>query len=262
MRIAEKLTTIAENQQKVFAAGKAEGKAEAEAHNAAILTDCNAVLPDKGVEPADTLEQVPQRIGEIQSYADGYDIGVEDGKQAEYDRSWDAYQENGNRYEYQYAFYSDWWTDNVYNPKYPINATGGNGINSMFMNNNSITDTKVPIVVGTANSKRTATQAFNNCKKLKIIRLVDFTNASAAVNTFYRCDDLEEIRFVGSISISISFADSSKLSAESVQNITDHLADLTGKEAQTLTFNWVVYDILTEEQQATITAKNWTLVRA
>ena len=63
MRIAEKLTTIAENQQKVFAAGKAK----AEAHNAAILTDCNAVLPDKGVEPADTLAQVPQRIEEIQS---------------------------------------------------------------------------------------------------------------------------------------------------------------------------------------------------
>jgi len=33
---------------------------------AEFLTDCNAVLPTKGVSPADTLEQVPRRIGEIQ----------------------------------------------------------------------------------------------------------------------------------------------------------------------------------------------------
>lgn len=49
MSIAEKLTTIAENEQKALAA----------------FGEINAALSTKGVETADTLEQVPRRIGEI-----------------------------------------------------------------------------------------------------------------------------------------------------------------------------------------------------
>ena len=123
-----------------YTAGYTEGEKDAttaaEAHNAAILTDCNAVLPDKGVKPAETLAQVPQRIEEIQSYSDGYDVGLEDGKQSEYDRFWDTFQEKGKRKTYNHAFYVPHtsyatalpcWNDDTFRPKYPITCRAGNG---------------------------------------------------------------------------------------------------------------------------------------
>lgn len=65
MSIAEKLTTIAENEQKVF----------------------------------------------------------DSGKQAEYDKFWDKYQENGNRTNYEYAFTGAGWNDETFKPKYDIVPT-------------------------------------------------------------------------------------------------------------------------------------------
>lgn len=71
---------------------------------------------------------------------------------------------------------------------------------------------------------------------------------------------LEEIRFAEkSIKQNISFANCANLSDLSAQSIIDGLADLTGQTAQTLTVHKTVGEKLTEEQKATITAKNWTL---
>lgn len=65
MSIAEKLTTIAENEQKVF----------------------------------------------------------DSGKQAEYDKFWDSYQENGNRTNYEYCFSGRGWNDETFKPKYDMVVT-------------------------------------------------------------------------------------------------------------------------------------------
>lgn len=70
MSVADKLTTIAENQQKVYDAGYNKGKA--------------------------------------------------DGRQAEYDRFWDDYQQNGNRNDYKNAFSGTGWTEETLKPKYPV----------------------------------------------------------------------------------------------------------------------------------------------
>ena len=72
---------------------------------------------------------------------------------------------------------------------------------------------------------------------------------------------LEYIRFAAnSIKLNITFRQSAKLTTESVQSIIDGLADLTGSSAQTLTLHATVGAKLTDEQKATITAKNWALV--
>ena len=65
MSIAEKLTTIAENERKVF----------------------------------------------------------DSGKQAEYDKFWDDYQQNGNRTNYEYCFSGRGWNDETFKPKYDIVPT-------------------------------------------------------------------------------------------------------------------------------------------
>lgn len=107
------------------------------------------------------------------------------------------------------------------------------------------------------------TNLFSNCKKLKeILGELDFGNGTATsyINTFYNCSSLETVRFKqGSIKLSLSFAQSSLLSSESIQSIIDGLADLTDETAQTLTLHADVKAKLTEEQTTAITAKNWIL---
>lgn len=89
MTDADKHTTIAENQHRIYQAGY-----------------------DKGVS---------------EGSAEDYEKGVEDGKKAEYDTFWDELQGYGNRSSYAYAFWQNWWNDKNYNPKYPlVSSTAGN----------------------------------------------------------------------------------------------------------------------------------------
>lgn len=78
MSIAEKLTQVAENMQKVYDAGKAAG-----------------------------------------GFSDGYEAG----QKAEYDRFWNAYQQNGNATDYQYAFAGSRWNAETFKPKYDLKPT-------------------------------------------------------------------------------------------------------------------------------------------
>lgn len=82
MTMAEKLTTIAENQQKVYDAGYAAGSS----------IDYDTV------------------------FAEGYTQGKKD----EHDTFWDTYQENGTRTDYQYAFAYGGWRNACFKPKYPL----------------------------------------------------------------------------------------------------------------------------------------------
>ena len=45
----------------------------------------------------------------------------EAGKKAEYDVFWGTLQNNGEPKSYNWCFSGPSWTDEVYNPKYPIN---------------------------------------------------------------------------------------------------------------------------------------------
>lgn len=100
---------------------------------------------------------------------------------------------------------------------------------------------------------------FNGAKVLKEVKgILDYTNVTQCSGAFNICYELEEIRFKeNSIGVSISFSHSSKLTAESVQSIIDGLA--TVETAQTLTLNSAI--VLTDEQKAQISSKNWTLVQ-
>lgn len=80
--IAEKLTAIAENQQKVYDAGYTAGS---------------------GID-YDTV------------FAEGREQGEKDA----YDAFWDVYQQNGTRTNYSNAFAGHGWDDAVFKPKYPL----------------------------------------------------------------------------------------------------------------------------------------------
>ena len=55
----------------------------------------------------------------------------EAGQKSEYDRFWDAYQQNGTRTDYQRCFGGLAWTAETLRPKYDIRPTYGGGA-SMF----------------------------------------------------------------------------------------------------------------------------------
>ena len=101
--------------------------------------------------------------------------------------------------------------------------------------------------------------SFANCKKLKKISgVLDFSSATSVNWMFSSCTDLNEVTFEpNTLSLSISLANSSKLTSVSVQSIIDGLA--TVEAAQTLTLNKAI--VLTDEQKATINAKGWTLAQ-
>lgn len=127
--------------------------------------------------------------------------------------------------------------------------------------------------------------AFSRCSNLKFLDLSEFnTTFGVSTDVFYGCTSLEEIRgeientttnwtlwFANckklrevrfkpnSIQGQINLGECSLLSAESVQSIVDGLADMTGGTSYKLTLHADVKAKLTEEQLATIAAKNWTM---
>lgn len=84
----------------------------------------------------------------------------EKGKQSEYDRFWDVFQQNGNRTKYNNAFGGSQWTPEIFKPKYPIRPTNAY---MMFFDNTGERLLKIPDFV-------------EFCKENNIV--LDFSNVS------------------------------------------------------------------------------------
>ena len=177
----------------------------------------------------------------------------EAGKQAEYDRLWDALQQKGSRTHYAYAFAYTGWSEEIFNPKYPITPTNTSGIRSMLVWNQAVVDTKVAIT-----AYGSCENAFANAIKLKRTHII-FNGATNVTDMFLNCTKLEELYCEGELTLSLSLAQSNLLNAASVQSVIDCLADLTGQTAKTLTLHATVGGNLTQAQKDAISAKNWTL---
>lgn len=100
--------------------------------------------------------------------------------------------------------------------------------------------------------------AFRGSTVKKIIGALDFSSATSVVNMFSSCTNLEEVTFEpNTLSLSMSFNTSSKLSANSVQSIINGLT--TVETAQTLTLNSAILSQLTDEQWLIAEEKNWII---
>lgn len=234
MAIAEKLTTIAENQQKVYDAGYEKGKAE----------------------------------GGGGSYEEGYEQGKIDGNTLLYAKSLaNAFRDAEFPSGYEITI-----TAPQFGGRAQQCFSGTKGLRKITMNTpldvsyimynfiyyaTDIEELVFPDGIHIVDWNYFATNV--NTLKSVIGRLDPSGMASNSI-CFVGCTALEDISFMpGTIEGAISFNKSSKLSAESVQSIIDGLADLTGKTTQTLTLHATVGGNLTDAQKASITAKNWTL---
>ena len=235
-------------------------------------TNIKAAIENKGVTVGDgTIDTYAEKIGKI-AIGD-YNQGYEDGKSEEYNIFWDNLQDNGTRTDYTATFGAG-WNDKTYNPKYVVAP-----INALEMYRNS----RMTKIIGVDFSNCTSLQDTFMDAKAEEISLVDCSKVARLANTFYRATNLktlslkvvasnvfantfnyasaiENLSIDGVIGTSLNLSWTTVLSNDSMQNIIDCLADLTGGAAQTLTLHSTVGAKLTDTQKATITAKNWTLV--
>lgn len=226
------------------------------------------------------LPEEPHSLQVLEPMADTAAL-FEAGKKAQYDAFWDAYQQNGNRTNYNFAFGGVGWTDETFKPKYPIAPVGNAATENTFYASEitNIPDGLLDFSQATycymtfrrsklvtaptldiSNCTNGTSWLFGQCGALKEIKTITVSEKVGFDNFAYACPALETITFAGTIGQSLSFQWSPLLSVDSVQSIIDHLKDLTGATTQTLTFHKDVGARLTEAQKATITAKNWTLV--
>lgn len=219
----------------------------------------------------------------------GYQAGFEEGVQAEYDRFWDEFQQNGNRNNYTYGFCM--WNRNTFQPKYNLygtfNTTFHNfnrndpqwesydmvehlenlGITMDTSQNNNLYSLfmwawigRLGVIDCTGITPGNGLQTAFGYGKIRTIDKLIVTPNVLFTNAFINNSELTNITFEGIIGNAISFQWQNKLSDASVQSVIDHLQDLTGADSKTVTFHGTVGARLTEEQKAVITAKNWTLV--
>lgn len=242
MSIAKKLTTIADNMQNVRYAGYVKGY-------------------DDGRE-----------LGKYE----GEQSGIKKGKQEEYDRFWNGYQENGNRRNYAYGFTRRGWNDETYKPKYPVIVTGNaeqmyresrikslsgvdtSGATSVyiaFYNADFETIDKLDF------SKATNTQnAFAHSTKLHTIgELVSSETTVWHTTTFDNCAALKNLNITGTIATNFTCSIST-LTHDSLMSIINILKDFsTEGGTHTCKIGSTNLGKLTAAEKAIATQKGWTL---
>ena len=224
MSIAEKLTTIAENEQKVYDAGYSVGKAEG---------------------------------GDTET---AYNEGVETGKQAEYDAFWDAYQRNGEPRSYRWAFSSACWVDGIFKPKHNIVVTDAymmfRGTKITNLNPTGITYdfsdckdfsyafaystalTEIPFVIDLSSATNlTSTFSEGNFTCLHIKSSNTTIYANGTFSSLYNLVDFQVDGTIGTNNFNIRW--SSKLSKASIENIINCLSTDTSGLTVTLSLTAV-----------------------
>ena len=214
------------------------------------------------------------------------------GKQEEYDRFWDVLQHNGERTEYQFAFWNQssvlqGWTADTFKPKYsmsPINlqsafrywTTGEVDFGALFTDRGLEFDTsncvsflqtwqdangivRMPII--------DTSKATNLSYTFAMRKLVTFdkfippkTKLQNGINTaFNGCYALENIVVEGDILQDINFSYSSKLTHDSLMSILGALVNNTEGTTLTCTLGAANLAKLTDGEKAIATEKGWTL---
>lgn len=138
---------------------------------------------NKGIKEMEPQLEEKYEEGRQEGFTTGKDVGIKEGKKAEYDAFWDAYQIEGTRSNYDYAFYRSGWRDENFCPKYNMSPTTAS---SMFRYSAC---TKVWDII----EEQGITIDFSNCTEFNYtfanfysprIGVVDMRNATAMSYAF------------------------------------------------------------------------------
>lgn len=108
------------------------------------------------------------------------------------------------------------------------------------------------------NVKTISVQAFLGCAALKTLYLPS-TLTSVETSAFSGCTNLTDVTVGEGFSTSLNLSASTKFTAETLHAIIENLADLTGKDSQTLTLGATNIAKLDDEHKTMLANKNWTL---
>jgi hypothetical protein len=246
MSIADKLTTIAENQQKVYDSGFAAGEAQGGkgAYDEGYNIGYNNGLSE----------------GYDYGWSEGYDDGYDGGEQAEYDRFWDAVHDSIRTYGYVNVFSGAAWTKDTWRPTksllnidYPYMMFRNSRIEvdlPAYLDELGIEITFAPAqpmqytFYGTRFT-RLGVFDFRNCQyltqccydnpNLVTIDKVICDNKTKFDNCFGYCPVLENITFEGELATNgLNLQWSTKLSKASITSVINVLSDSTSGLTVTL----------------------------
>lgn len=207
----------------------------------------DAIRSKTGTTEPIRTDAMAEAISDISGGGDRYDEGVAAGKKAEYDRFWDAYQQNGERTDYKRAFNGTGWTEDNFFPKYslaPIDAT------DMFYNSAIVGDLRDYCELDTSKTTQYTNlfygsaftaigtlelngayvgNAVYNMPNVESVELIVFSPAVVYVGSslMRNCPNLKEVRFGGEwkyhnasgLNFSIGLNNLSKTSIESLINV-------------------------------------------
>lgn len=243
----------------------------------ADLANIKRAITDKGVEVASGTPS--------SEYADKVNEVYEAGKQAEQDAFWSAYQDDGNRTNYSWAFSNTGWKDANFAPKYDMNVSNATAMfsgcriadleacfakNGAKLNTSNSTNfnqaffsalfTVIPELVISAKATNT-TQMFNNNGSLHTIRKLTFEEGFSGdlTNAFASCSSLANVEFAGVLSVSITIHHC-PLTKASITSLINTLSGTVSGKTLTLKQTAKEAAFTDAEWDALISTKsNWTI---
>lgn len=112
------------------------------------------------------------------------------GKKSQYDEFWDAFQDNGNRDDYGYAFRYKGWNDVNFNPKHKMYPTWA----SYMFANSEIIDTELEKYVDFSNcADISGIFSWSKFKNLPILNFTKVSPTSSTNSSFAAMGNLESI---------------------------------------------------------------------
>lgn len=205
---------------------------------------------------ADKLMQIANNQKKV--YDKGFADGSAEAQAISNGAFWDAYQENGNRTDYQNAFSGRGWTEETFKPKYDIivsnaymlfrycgikdlgEALRKAGVRLVIQHNQmsmTFNNTLLEVIYGI--EFPTTFTSLNSCfhynSYLREIRVPIPVMETTDMNAFANCHELREVRFSGAIGKSLNLQWSRFLSYASIVNIFQTLS--SNVSGQTLTLS-------------------------
>lgn len=229
--------------------------------------------------------------GRIRGQEDGFTSGEACGRQAEYDRFWDAYQNHGKATCLGGAFAGSGWNADTFYPKYNI-VSGAYALGNVFLSFNYTGATPFNLeerlselgitmdfskgfsptnMFNSANISVVPELDFSHCpsiaylfsgaNKTVTVRKLKISERTTYSNSFNNASALENIAFEGVIGNGgLDLHWSTKLSRDSITNIVNHLSD--GTTGMSVTFSkTAVNNAFSDAEWADLVATkiNWTI---
>lgn len=165
-----------------------------------------------------------------------YDIGFDEGREAEYNEFWDTFQDNGNRYDYNRGFMS--WPNDCYCPKYTIKPKYSNALQETF-GYSAIENTLVTIDL--SHGTTPLNRSFISASALHTILKLIVVEATTYSQSFQNCIALKNLTIEGTIGQNgLNLQWSVMLSRASIESIMSHLSTTT--EALSITLSKTAVD--------------------